>query len=185
MFRESELLWTNKNCCPLGTHFLMCLKPMLSTSSSFSVPDGGIGRRPAEQPSDCQHPGHRRQWQHAHVCQGLLQCWGLHRHAAGGNRSPGNRNLHAHSHYLFLSPLWSPPRVLSCLKSIAALIPCTVLTGTASFSSIVMTAEWKRMLLFILGIPADELQALFRLIAKWFSNWVFIFHQFNWITDII
>lgn len=91
MFRESELLWTNKNCCPLGTHFLMCLKPMLSTSSSFSVPDGGIGRRPAEQPSDCQHPGHRRQWQHAHVCQGLLQCWGLHRHAAGGNRSPGNR----------------------------------------------------------------------------------------------
>lgn len=25
--------------------------------------------------------------------------------------------LHAHSHYLFLSPLWSPPRVLSCLKS--------------------------------------------------------------------
>lgn len=49
--------------------------------------------------------------------------------------------LHAHSHYLFLSPLWSPPRVLSCLKSIAALIPCTVLTGTASFSSIVMTAE--------------------------------------------
>lgn len=74
--------------------------------------------------------------------------------------------LHVHPRYLSLSPLRSAPRVLSCLKSIAAVIPCAVLTGTASFSSIVMTAESKRMLVFVLGIPGDELQALFRLIAK-------------------
>lgn len=70
--------------------------------------------------------------------------------------------LHILSGYRSLSPPRPPPCFLSCLKSILY----TVLTGTASFSSIVMTAESKRMLLFVLGIPADELQALFRLIAK-------------------
>lgn len=89
----------NQSCCGqikttvLHAHTFshVCKTYALYTSSSFSVPDGGIGWCPAEQPSDCQHPGHRRQWQHAHIYQGLLQCWGLHRHAAGGNCSPGNR----------------------------------------------------------------------------------------------
>ena len=91
-FVESELLWTNKNDCPLAIRISrVCKTFAVDTSSSFSVPDGGIGRCPAEHPSDCQHLGHRRQWQHAHICQGLLQCWGVHRLAAGGNRSPGNQ----------------------------------------------------------------------------------------------
>lgn len=83
--------------------------------------------------------------------------------------------LHFHWDYLSLSPPWSPPRMLSCLKSIAAVIPYAVLTGTASVLSKVMTAESKRMLLFVLGIPTNELQALFRLITKRFSNWDFLF----------
>lgn len=70
--------------------------------------------------------------------------------------------LHIHWGYRSLSPPRPPPCFLSCLKSILH----AVLTGTASFSFIVVTAESKRILLFILGIPADELQALFRLIAK-------------------
>lgn len=54
--------------------------------------DGGVRRRPAQRPRHCQHPGHWRQWQYAHVWRGLLQRWSLHRHAAGGDGPTGNQS---------------------------------------------------------------------------------------------
>lgn len=56
--------------------------------------DGGVRWHPAKYPSHCQHPGHWRKWQYAHVCRGLLQHWGLHRHAAGGDGATGNQSNH-------------------------------------------------------------------------------------------
>lgn len=78
----------------------------------FVFTDGGIRWRPAEQPCNCQHPGHRCQWQHTHICWGLLQCRSLHRHAAWGDCTTGNQSQTSHCFFfcsLSLALRLTPP----------------------------------------------------------------------------
>lgn len=53
----------NGSCCGQITASVLSAHTFsrVCNTCSFPLPDGGVGRCPAEQPGDCQHPGHRRQ----------------------------------------------------------------------------------------------------------------------------
>lgn len=121
----------NRNKTFLGTKFLSnaCFSWDLQAMDPFLSPvftDGGIRWRPAEQPSNCQHPGHWCQWQYAHVWRGLLQCWCLHRHAARGNSPTGNQSTNCPLAFLPLFNSITPfPAIHFSFVTITKNISCT------------------------------------------------------------
>lgn len=94
-------------------HFHILPKPHnIHTVPLFA--DVGVRRRPAERPGHRQHPGGRRQRQHAHVWRGVVQRGSLHRHAAGGDGAAGDQSSlstssSSSSLQLSIPPFYSPP----------------------------------------------------------------------------